>query len=657
MSEERIRLQAQVAAVADGDFEIVAITAGNGNGWEFSREVLQKSAPLWDGAHVFVDHDWEGSPRSVRDLCGVMFGAQFDDWHNGIVGKLKAQGASGAMLNAIGREWLMSDHKADVGFSADVIFTAEGMRVVEILRVMSVDLVFDPARGGLFIRALNQRRESGEKMEASMSDEIKGNVAAASSAVVEQELGEVRKLMNVQAEQAKLQAEIESARKMRVEMCSHLLQTGLAASGLPAPMQENVRAQFEGKAFEIADLNKAIDSGRKLAAELTAGSVVQGVGRLHGMFSTEDQIAAAVDDLFDVARDEGAKSLKVAKLSGIRELYFGLTGDDEMHGGYYPSRKRFATTADFAGLVKNALNKIVVNQWKELGRAGYSWWEDIVKVEHFESLQSITGTLVGTVGSLPTVAERGEYTELAIGDSPETASFTKYGGYIPLTLELIDRDETRKLKSYARELANAGLRKISGLVAAVFTDNSDVGPTLADTGALFNSTAVTTAGGHVNLLTTALSAAQWSVVRMAIFNAKMLIKNATGYYGTGPKMAIYPRYCLIPANATIEKVARDLFLNEWDATDNKHMLNTLKSSGEYKIVPEWVDADNWAAVADPRIAPAIYVGERFGVMPEIFIAGSELSPAVFTNDEHRIKVRQFCAVWVNDFRPLHKSNV
>ena len=44
-------------------------------------------------------------------------------------------------------------------------------------------------------------------------------------------------------------------------------------------------------------------------------------------------------------------------------------------------------------------------------------------------------------------------------------------------------------------------------------------------------------------------------------------------------------------------------------------------------------------------------------MPEVYIAGSELSPAVFTNDEHRLKVRHFLAVWVNDFRPLAKANV
>ena len=51
------------------------------------------------------------------------------------------------------------------------------------------------------------------------------------------------------------------------------------------------------------------------------------------------------------------------------------------------------------------------------------------------------------------------------------------------------------------------------------------------------------------------------------------------------------------------------------------------------------------------------IGERFGIMPEIFVAGNETDPAVFMNDESRIKVRHFVAVGVCDFRPLHKENV
>ena len=169
-----------------------------------------------------------------------------------------------------------------------------------------------------------------------------------------------------------------------------------------------------------------------------------------------------------------------------------MTGDYDLHGGYHPERVQLATTTDFSGLVKNALNKIIVERWKELGAAGYNWWEQIVSIEHFDSLNDITSVLVGTVGSLPTVAEGGEYTELAVGDSPETGSFVKKGGYIPLTLELIDRDETRKLRAYPKELAFAALRTISATVAAIFTANAGIGPTLADTGALFNNTAVTT---------------------------------------------------------------------------------------------------------------------------------------------------------------------
>ena len=187
------------------------------------------------------------------------------------------------------------------------------------------------------------------------------------------------------------------------------------------------------------------------------------------------------------------------------------------------------------------------------------------------------------MGTLPAVAEGAEYTELAIGDSPETATFTKYGGYIPLTLELIDRDETRKLRAYPRELAAAGLRQISGLVAAIFTANAGVGPTMADGGALFNATAVTTAGGHANLLTTALSAAQWETVQTAVYNQPLLIKNEPGYYGTGPKMAINPKYLLVPR--ALQLTARKILYPEL-GNDSQHLLPRT-SSGASRATWWW----------------------------------------------------------------------
>ena len=323
---------------------------------------------------------------------------------------------------------------------------------------------------------------------------------------LQRDVESVRQFLEVQEEKQKLADEAEAARKVRLQMCQFLLEAGVGAAKLPAPMAEHVKRQFANKVFDPADLTVALDEARGLVSDLTGGATVFGPGgRVHAMFTTEDQIQAAVDDLLGAPRNGGHETLQVSKLSGIKELYMMLTGDRNLYGGYYPDRVQLATTANFAGLVKNALNKIVANQWDLIGAAGYDWWMRITTQEHFETLNTVTGTLVGTVGALPTVAEGAEYTELKVGDSPESADFTKYGGYVPLTLELIDRDNTRKLAQYPRELAKAGMRKISALVAAIFTDNAGIGPTMADTGALFNATAVTTAGGHANLRTTALS--------------------------------------------------------------------------------------------------------------------------------------------------------
>jgi hypothetical protein len=679
----RLALTAEAAPAAPDDpaggFEILAITAGAANGWTFTEPALRASVLLWDGVETFVDHGASLAHRSVRDLGGVCRAPAWDAERQGIRLQLRPFGPSGALVAALGREMLAEADggarwRPKIGFSADLLFTAGSGRVVQrILRVLSLDLVFDPARGGAFLRALNAAGGAGAarpagpypvaalpaaRLAQEMHMETEGTTTPAGGPL---QAGSHRSSPGQPQVAPPLEgpggaADAEAARSVRAEMCRYLLDSGLAASRLPAAAQDFIRQQFAGRVFAPGELSQAIEAQRALVAALTSGAVVAGPGRVHAMLSSADRLQAAVDDLLGAPRDPGMETARVHRLSGIRELYHTLTGDYDYHGGYYPEHVQLATTADFTGLVKNALNKIVVNTWTRLGRAGYDWWRRLVTVEHFTSLQSITGTLVGTVGTLPAVAEGAEYTELVVGDSPETASFTKYGGYIPLTLELIDRDDARKLAAYPRELASAGLRKLSALVAAIFTDNAGAGPTMADGGALFNSTAVTTAGGHKNLLTTALSASEWDVVSTAVYNQPLLIKNAAGYYGAGPKLAINPRYLLVPR--ALQLTGMKILYPTLENAANIYSENQQRGQpGDVITVPEWTDASDWAAACDPDVAPAIFVGERFGVMPEIFVAGDEHSPAVFSNDEHRLKVRQFLAVWVNDFRPLHKSNV
>jgi hypothetical protein len=429
----------------------------------------------------------------------------------------------------------------------------------------------------------------------------------------------------------------------------------LESSRLPKASMDHIKRQFSARDFTMDQVKSAIAEQHQLLSDLTASNAIHSPGRIESTFNETDRLQAAVYDLFGVPREPEQASLKVPRLSGIRELYLALTGDTDLHGGYYPERVQLATTLDFSGLVKNSLNKLVVNTWDELGKAGYDWWKDITVQEHFNTLHDITGTLVGTIGELPTVAEGANYPELKVGDSPETAKFTKYGGYIPLTLELIDRDDARKLRAYARELASAGMRKISRLVSNIFTANAGVGPMMVDGGNLFNSNLVTTSSGHANLSVLALSQTNWDAVSAKVYQQPMLIKNDVGFYGSGPMMAVNPKFLLV--SRSNQKTAMEICQGNYVRESGYVYDNVLKGSAVPVVVPEWTDDNDWAAVCDPRIAPAIFIAERFGIAPEILIAGDELSPAVFSNDEHRLKVRHFLAVWVNDFRPLHKCNV
>jgi hypothetical protein len=518
------------------------------------------------------------------------------------------------------------------------------------MQPLSVDLVIDPAFATKFIRQLNQKGvHMPEKKRTTLQVPPDGD----DEEDVEQVLSS-----------AAITAEAEASRSMRIAIGNQLLETTLSNCELGAPAQTALRQQFENKVYTPAQLTAAVKGYTDAIAEATAGKEIVGPHRVSAMFDSGDQLQAAIDDLIGAPREKGAEDLKVAKFNGVKEAYIHLTGDRDFVGGYFKDRVQFqATTATFPGLVANALNKALVREWAALGRAGYDWWTKIVTIEHFQTVNDIKWLIFGTVASLPTVAEGGEYTELKIGDGYESSSFVKKGGYVGITLEALDRDDTRKLRQIPRELANAGLREISALVAAIFTDNSATGPTLTDTGALFNNTAVTTKGGHANLLTTALGTdfAQWDTIASAMFNQPMLVANETGYYGTGKKMAVEPKYCLVPR--ALKAQAEALFIPRWATVGVLGAAAELKGGvtfGGYVepiTVPEWTDASDYAAVADPAIMPGIMVGERFGVVPQIFVAGSETDPAMFSNDESRIKVRHLIAVGVADFRPLHKENV
>ena len=627
------RLAVEGAPTSDGGFEILAITAGEGNGWQFTPAALQESLALWDSAECFVDHAW--GARSLRDLAGVLSTPQWDAACQGVRCQLRPLGPSGSLLAELGRQVLADSDGVRVGFSADLLFTAQGRQVEKILRVLSVDLVFNPARGGAFVRALNAQNLLPSPISLQGASPFMDDTLTSSTAAP--------------APEPSAQQELSAARQLRLAMCQNLLETALTAAQLPVPLADQLRARFSAQIFEPAQLTAAIADARLLHSQLTAPQLVQGLrpaaaGRIEGIVSSRDQFQAALCDLLGARRPEGLQSVHPARFSGIRELYTLMTGDLSFTGGCDPSRAQFATSADLPSLLKDTLNKIIVQEWEELGRSGYRWWEPVVSVQHFNSLQPITGVLVGEVNLLPQVAEGAPYTPLDITDSSETGAWTKYGGYIGLTLEMFERDETHKLRQYPKKLASSALRRISALVGSVFTGSLGVGPLMSDGFPVFHA-------NHGNLGAADLSAVAWETASSAIYKQPLL----TAEGGAAPIQALDARYLLVP---------RGLRLTGWQIIypSLSHETNIFSDNmqrgeqGDVITCPEFGDANHWAALADPLLAPAIIIGERFGVLPEIILSDSPTSGALFTNDEMRMKVRHWVSVFVADHRPLYKSN-
>jgi hypothetical protein len=642
----------------------------------------------FDGCAAFVDHSgWFTSP-SLRNLAGITVTATWNPEEQSADATIRLYDNPAGDIVAALFDQVLADAQAgepipDVGLS--LVFyprwkprdNAEDLlTLAEFRKIESVDFVFQPAADGRVKDALTalsalQSMDNGHLLDLpviSPTGEVTllGQPAAADRENPRPNSHERSHIMpqetttpvGVQDPAPSPETPGVSPHAWLRALQESAQQAMIANSGLPPTAQAHLAAQTF---HSPAEVQAAIDAQRQIIADLGAADVVQ-VGPTPPRGSSGvslgpngiEQVELALEALIAGVNPPSG----IRPLSGIRELYTLMSGDYEMTGQFHQDRIYLAnvTSSTMAGLVANALNKRVINMYMNYPR----WWEPIVVEEDFSTLQQVKWISLGGVGELPTVAEGAAYTELTWDDQTETADFVKKGGYLGLTLEAMDKDDTRRLRAAPRALAQAAWLTLGKLVSGVFTDNSDVGPTMADTGALFNATAVSSTGGHANLLTTALSYSQWHVVRVAMMKQPEI--------NSGERLGALtaPKYCLVPID--LEETALQIFASEGEpgtanndenvlATGDSHSRRMQSARSRVIVVPLWTDTNNWAAVADPNLYPSIGIGYRYGRTPEIFSVASPTAGLMFSNDTLPVKVRFFVAVGPTDWRGLHKSNV
>jgi hypothetical protein len=688
------------------------------NGRLYDTEALKRSVGMWEGVKVYDNHltneEFErkqGMRSPATEWLGSIVRPRWDDAKAQLRGVLK-------IAERRLSEKLKTAHDLDIlstiGLSidtfpivgADIFHEGQRLPVIEGFNaIRSVDLVADPAAGGKFERLL-----ASTQGDRNMSEETQGGLtkeaveemisAALAVALAAQEAEDVDEMTDDEAIAAVEDKELSETTKKRIKEEKRAaearheadlartdlhLTAALSQAKLPERFAAVVEAQFKGRVVERKVIDEAIKnvreawastdpSGRVLAGGISDVSVgmddkdklgmaflriMMGERELKTLEHHEDesvQERIADTPAFQSWIDAGKPNVvRYPKMSSLLYDYFG--GDPLLD----PRVVEAATTSTLTTVVKNTVNIMAANAYSQREM----WWEPIVTTHEVDTIDDATLARVYGTDELPTVAEGAAYTELPLEDEEETASFVKRGGYIGITLETLMRDKISFVQRIPQGLADAWYNTQSDLVANVFTVNTAAGPVLGTTGALFNATALGSAGGHLNLLTTGLSYAEFGVVRTA------MMKQTDQTLGTGRRLAQtnVPRWILVPVD--LEQLAleirnSDLVPGESGAATTGGQFQTKnlwQNAFDVIVVPPWTDADNWAAVS---ALPAIHLiyprGQR---APQIFTADSETSGAMFTNDELRFKARlmtyRFSSTYdcapVSDFRPLHKSNV
>ena len=635
---------------------------GQDSGWTILPEALENNVGMFSGLGMQIDHASLATLfyPSLRDTVAVTFGAKWNSENHSIDGGARLYSRDDLAWFRQLLDDILTDQEGglevpDVGLSAVTYTDDEETEDKQIItrglhKAETVDFVFGPGAEGRLREALSMLGKSIFTFER--PPERSANYVDDRECLLIQNGHSREQLLSVQGGQTmdeQLSSDVEEAPVQE-------------APPVEQPEQEPVVEQTQlgiERVLSVLDAQQQqIERLSSLLAESEDGRVVQGMGQaprpnIQMGYAGLDRVQLAFEAMMDgVSPPDG-----IMPLSGIRELYNLLSGDYEMSGVFQGDRVYLANvnSTTMAGMVANALNKRIVTLFTNYPR----WWEpggrSVLTEMDFQSLQDVRWINLGGVGELPTVAEGAAYTELTWDDQTETKAFVKKGGYLGITQESFDKDDTGKLRAAPAALARGAWMTLGKLISAVFTDNSGTGPAMSDSNYLFDAT------NHSNLSTTAtLTPANWRATKIAMMKQTEI--NSGERLGALTK----PYFLWVPVD--LEDYAAEILgsAQKADTAENNVNVDAEGEAREARLArarqrivscPFWTDTNNWAAQADPDLYPSLGVGYRYGRVPEVFTVTSPLAGLMFSNDTMPVKVRFHVAVGPTDWRGLYKVNV
>lgn len=668
-------------------WEVVIIKAGKSlTGDYFPVELLQAHAPMFEGTAAFAlsegQHVEESMAKPVRDIIGTydnvrMVGdemrarltlLQTADWLRLMLIDLARQGKLGLLGISV-----------DL-FGSNKVKEVAGEKVRYWTKFSKLngggDIVWDPAAGGKFVRALAAGgTEHSHKEEQIMNREqmlkllqtrrpdlyAKIDPATVTDAdlikLVEEAVQQVAPAPGAQGTQP---VQTQQTGALTPEQADRILKAdarlrlvaAVADSKLPEFAQKKLIKRFEGTLFNDADLQQAITDYRELLGQATESGRVVGFGdelRIDVEGEPERVQMSAAKLIFANCRQadipEDIRNSDAHPFTGLRQMYVYLTGDDRITGRMGP-KARLRQTIDsttFPGLMENVIGRRLIAAYREVNYGE----RRICSVGQAADFKTHEAIRMGYFGDIPTInPELQDYPELT-KPSDEKVSFSvvQKGCMITITRKAIINDDLRGFQRIPTLGGRAARRTLARFVWNFFINNATYD---VDSVAWFHA-------NHGNLKSQALAA-----LEIADAITKLMDQTEPG---SGEKlgMELANLGLLLVVPTALWQTAKNE--NERQYLDAGFTPNPVRgffgeNNENILVNPLLTDANDWGVFRDSRDIESMVLNFLMGQEePEILLADAPGVGEMFRADKIQLKIRHEYEADILDTRGAVKSVV
>jgi len=700
-SDEAIGILARLGAAQNPEgsaWEVTICEPGHTlNGWYIPDEAIRAGAGLFENVDVNLYELPQGAGAthvsdSLFDLKSFLVKNKvgFIDQVKHVAGR----GLMGVLHFLDSAKWLgknlldaMNGGKAVYGLSydcpvratKDVIDGKNVFKVVKFVSADSVDIVTRPAAGGKFNRAVaavpahNSEVEMKDKLWKMVQEKRPDLLVGKDLATISEQDVEALARMAMDVQGGGVPDEVKILR------CEMSLDRKLTASDLPDVAKERISATFRGRAFEDADLDRAIADEKDYLAKVNtqpagdpapASVIIVGLG-------TFERACMAADRLFGLTKEDVTAMAKLKRLdnkpffedvrnvqdlggyddvpafNSIREMYSFFTGDHEVSGRFMKANlpaalraKMDINSGTFTYVLGNTLARRLVAVYRAIDYLEKLLISVRKPVKDFRLQEAV---LVGGFPDISTVdPEAADYQEIAgVTDEESTYTVAQKGNLLTITRKTIINDDISVIQRLIDGFGRAFRRTHAKYVWNFFINNANC----SDATAWF-----TGAGLHGNLGATALSFSTGLIAYKAL--AKMTEKDSGERIGLLADPSVKPNLIgPIDIMETINQIANEEFYYSANDLTTK-TPNPLKNKVNPVVVPILTDENDWGLLLPPELIDMVEMGYLNGrEEPEMFIADSPQSEQVFVADKVRYKGRHEYAGAVVDYRSGYKAVV